>query len=119
MTSSAPGLFPAAVTALTEGCLNMMMWEKLKLVAAGALLAAGLTAGALAQQQEKPQGSKDRGPEAPQSKARAQPLEKPNGRPVDDPRWVKTLTSGATIEVVGISPTRPARTRGGVPMEHR
>ena len=34
-TSCATGVFPAAVIDLTEGVLKMMMWEKLKLVAAG------------------------------------------------------------------------------------
>ncbi|SIO56007.1 RNA polymerase sigma factor, sigma-70 family [Singulisphaera sp. GP187] len=101
VTSYAPGLFPAAVIAQTEEVLKMMMWEKLKLAAAGALVAAGLTAGALAQQQP---ASQDRAPEAPRPKVNAQSLEKPNRKPGEDRRWLKTMSSGATLEVVAISP---------------
>src|SRR5262249_28098487 len=49
-TACAPGAFPAAVTDLAEGVLKMMMCEKLKLVAVGALAAVALTAQALSQQ---------------------------------------------------------------------
>ncbi|WP_406698916.1 sigma-70 family RNA polymerase sigma factor [Singulisphaera sp. Ch08] len=101
VTSHAPGLFPAAVTALTEGVLRMMIWEKLKRVAAGALVAAGLTAGAVAQQQQ--QGSKDRGPEPQPPNARAHSLKEQNENTGVDRRWLKTLPSGVTIEVVGVS----------------
>lgn len=108
VASRIPGLLPATVTALTEGVLKMMMWEKLKLVAAGAFVAVGLTAGALAQQQQQPE-SPGRGPEAQPSKDQASPLEKAAGKPGGDPRWVRTLASGAKIEVVGVSshPTGP------------
>jgi hypothetical protein len=98
-TSCATGVFPVAVTDLTEGVLKMMVWEKLKLIAAGAFVAAGLTAGALAQQ-----APKDRPPESPPPKAEAPPSEKPNGRALGDPRWIGVVSSGATLEVVGISP---------------
>jgi RNA polymerase sigma factor (sigma-70 family) len=98
-TSRATGVLPAAVTDLTEGVLQIMMWEKIKLVAAGALIAVGLTAGALAQQR-----SKDRLPGAQQPKAQAQPSGKSAEKSAVDPRWVKMLPNGATIEVVGISP---------------
>ncbi len=59
IVACAPGAFPAAVTDLTEGVLKMMMWEKLRLVAVGALVAVGLTAQALSQQ--APDGGNPRG----------------------------------------------------------
>ena len=98
-TSCATGVFPAAVIDLTEGVLKMMMWEKLKFAAAGILVAAGLTAGALARQAPK---NRVLGLQQPQ--ATAQSVEKPKGKAEADPRWVKRLPSGATIEVIGISP---------------
>lgn len=100
VTSRVPVLFPGAVTALTQGVLTMMMWEKLKLIAAGSFVAVGLTAGALAQQQN----AQDRVVEGQSPRARAQPIKKEDSKPGDNRRWVKTLTNGATIEVVGISP---------------
>ncbi len=98
---AAAGMFPAAVTDLTEGVLKMMMWEKLKLAAAGALVAVGLTARAVSQQ------AIDRGETAP--KAAAQPAETPKDKPGGDRRWVRSLPCGAIIEVLGISsyPTGP------------
>jgi len=97
-TSCATGVFPAAVTHLTEGVLKMMMWEKLKLVAVGALVAVGLTAQALSQQ-----ATKDRNPGLQQPKAAAQPAEKPKEKTVGDRRWVRSLPNGAIIEVIGVS----------------
>ena len=52
-TACATGALTAAVIVLTEGVLKMMMWEKLKLVAVGTLVAVGLTAQALSQQAPK------------------------------------------------------------------
>ena len=97
-TACATGAFPAAVTDLTEGVLKMMMWKKLKLAAACALIAAGVTAQAVSQQ------AHDRGNSAPQPpRTAAQPAEKPNEKPAGDRRWVRSLPSGALIEVIGIS----------------
>jgi hypothetical protein len=76
----------------------MMMWKKLKLAAAGALLAAGLTAEAVSQQ------AQNTTIQAPQPlKTTAQPAEKPKANTDGDRRWVRSLPSGALIEVVGIS----------------
>ena len=97
-TASATAAFPAAVTDLTEGVLKMMMWKKLKLAAAGALLAAGVTAQAVSQQ------AKITAIQAPQpSKTAAQPAEKSAEKTDGDRRWVRSLPSGALIEIVGIS----------------
>ncbi len=93
-TSCTTGAFPAAVTDLTKGVLKMMMWEKLKLVAAGALVAVGLTAQALSQQ--APNGGILA---ARPSQTAAQPTEKPNEKPAGDRRWVRSLPCGAIIEV--------------------
>jgi RNA polymerase sigma factor (sigma-70 family) len=97
-TACANGTFPAAVNALTEGVLKMMMWEKLKLVAVGALVAVGLTAQALSQQ--APNGG-ILAARTPQTAAR--PIEKPNEKTTGDRRWVRSLPSGAIIEVIGVS----------------
>jgi RNA polymerase sigma factor (sigma-70 family) len=94
----ATGTFAAGVTHLTEGVLRMMMWEKLKLVALGALIAVGLTAKALSQQ--APNGG-ILAARLPQSVA--QKAEKPNEKSVGDRRWVRSLPSGALIEVIGVS----------------
>ena len=71
----------------------MMMWEKLKLIAVGALVAVGLTAQALSQQ-----APKDRIPGLQQPKAASQPSEKPKEKAVADPQWVKSMPNGATIK---------------------
>ena len=97
-TACATGAFPAAVTDLTEGVLKMMMWEKLKLVAVGALVAVGLTAQALSQQAPNDGILAARPPQTA-----AQPAEKPNEKTAGDRRWVRSLPSGAIIEVIGIS----------------
>jgi RNA polymerase sigma factor (sigma-70 family) len=93
------GAFPTAVTELTEGILKMMVWEKLRKAAVGALVVIGLGAGALAQQ-----ASKERIPESQPPRVEVQPSEKSNGKASGDHRWVKSLPNGATIEVVGVSP---------------
>jgi hypothetical protein len=94
----APGAFGGAVTALTEGVLKMMMWEKLKLVAVGALVAVGLTARVLSQ--PAPDGG-IRAPRPLQTAAR--PGEKPNEKTTGDRRWVRILPCGAIVEVIGAS----------------
>jgi RNA polymerase sigma factor (sigma-70 family) len=96
-TGCATGSFPTAVTDLTQGVLKMMMWEKLKLVAVGALVAVGLTARALSQP-------------APDGENRApRPAEKLHEKQMGDPHWVRSLPCGASIEVMGVSsfPSRP------------
>jgi RNA polymerase sigma factor (sigma-70 family) len=97
-TSCAASSFSAVVTTLAEGVLKMMMWEKLKLIAAGVLVAVGLTAHALSQQ-----APKDGILTAQQPQAAVQPAEKPNEKSVDDRRWVRSLPNGATIEIIGVS----------------
>ena len=97
-TSCATGALPAAVGDLAEGVLKMMMWEQLRLVIIGAFVAVGLTAEGLSQQ-----APKNRLLGLPQPQTRAQPAEKPNAKPSADPRWLKSLPNGATVEVVGIS----------------
>jgi RNA polymerase sigma factor (sigma-70 family) len=96
-SASATGAFPAAVTDLTKGVLKMMMWEKLKLAAVGALAAVGLTAQALSQQAPDGGFLVARSPQTA-----AQPAEKPK-KTVGDRRWVRSLPSGAIIEVIGVS----------------
>jgi len=76
----------------------MMMWQKLKPVAVGALVAVGLTTQALSQQ--APRGG-TRALRPPQTAA--QSAEKPNEKTVGDRRWVRSLPSGAIIEVIGVS----------------
>jgi RNA polymerase sigma factor (sigma-70 family) len=98
-SACASGAIPAAVTRLTEGVLKMMMWEKLKVGAVGALVAYGLTAEVLSQQATKDQVLASQPP-----KAAARPSAKPDEKVAADPRWVRSLPNGATIEVVGISP---------------
>jgi RNA polymerase sigma factor (sigma-70 family) len=94
----ATGSLPAAVTDLAEGVLKMMMWEKLKLVAAGAVVAVGLTAQALSQQAPHREVPATRLPPVG-----AQPAEKPNEKREGDRRWVRSLSSGAIIEIIGVS----------------
>ncbi len=97
-TACAAGAFPAAVTNLTEGVLKMMMWKKLKLAAAGVLVAAGLTtAQALSQQ-----ATNEEIHAAPRQQT-AQPAQKPIEKTDGDRRWVRSLPGGALIEVVAIS----------------
>jgi RNA polymerase sigma factor (sigma-70 family) len=97
-TSCAAGVFQATVTELTEGVLKMMMWEKLRLVAACAVVAIGLAAEALSQQ-----ATKNRLQALPPSKTGAQPADNSKEQAAADPRWIKILPNGATIEVVGVS----------------
>jgi RNA polymerase sigma factor (sigma-70 family) len=97
--SRAAGVLPAAVIDLTQGALQMMMWEKLKVAAVGIVAAVGVTAAALAQRpsQDRGPGLQQAGVDVGASTARA-------GQTAPDPRWTKTLSSGATIEVLGVSP---------------
>ena len=81
-----------------EGTRKMMMWEKLKLVAVGVLVAVGLTAQALSQQAPNGGILAVRPPQTA-----AQPAEKPNEKTAGDRRWVRSLPSGAIIEVIGVS----------------
>jgi RNA polymerase sigma factor (sigma-70 family) len=95
-TAPASG-FPAAVTELTSGVLKMMMWEKLRLVAVGVLVAAGLSAQALS----KPPSGGSRAARTSQTAAR--PAGEAEEKEVTDRRWTRTLPSGATVEVIGVS----------------
>jgi RNA polymerase sigma factor (sigma-70 family) len=97
-TVCATGNIAAAVTDLTEGVLTMMMWEKLRLVALGALVAVGMTAQALSQQAPNSGILAARLPQSVGQKA-----EKPNEKTVGDRRWVRSLPSGALIEIIGVS----------------
>jgi hypothetical protein len=76
----------------------MMMWKKLKVVAAGAFVLVGLAASALSAQ----------APNGWIFVVRATPTatktaEKPKSKPPGDRRWVRSLSSGAIIEVIGLS----------------
>jgi RNA polymerase sigma factor (sigma-70 family) len=98
------GGFPASVTDLTEGVLKMMVWHKLTMVAAGAVVAAGMTVRALSQQ-----AAPSDKPAARPPQTEAQSGEKPDEKKSGDRRWVRSLPSGALIEVIGVSsfPTGP------------
>ena len=97
-SSGAPGVFPAQVTDLIEGILNMMAWERIKLVAAGALVAVVLTAQAVSQQ------APNNGILAtPPPQAAVEAAGKPSEKSVGDRRWVRSLPGGETIEVIGVS----------------
>ncbi len=98
VSAYATGAFPPAVVDLTNGVLKMMMWEKLRLVALGALVAVGLTAQALSQQTPKGGIGAARPPQTA-----AQPAENPNAKQLGDRRWVRSLPCGAVIEVIGVS----------------
>jgi len=99
--SGAAAVFPAAVTELTERTLRMMMWERLRLAAAGIVIAIGIgvTATAVA---ERPEQGRRENPE--RIAAHSQAAAAPAGPSAPDPRWMRTLSSGATIEVLGVSP---------------
>jgi RNA polymerase sigma factor (sigma-70 family) len=99
-TACSTGAFPAAVTDLTRRAMKMTKWEKLKLVAAGAVAAFGLGLTAHGVSQHTPNG-RFLTPAPPQSMAR--PTEEPNESKVRDSRWTRSMVSGATIEVVGVS----------------
>jgi hypothetical protein len=98
-TACATGMFPAAVADLTRGVLKMMMWEKIRPVAVVALAAVGLTARALSQQAS---GGGD--PVARPPQAAAKPAEGSKKQPTGDRRWVRSVSSGAIIEIIGVSP---------------
>ena len=84
------------------------------MAAAGAVVALGLTAAGMTQQPPKAP--------APPPRTAARRSETANKAPDVDPRWVKSLPNGATIEVVAVSPHpsgpntwwRP----DGAPLEH-
>jgi len=76
-----------------------MVLEKLRWVAAGIVIVISLGVAALAQQ-----SSQERIAKPDPRKAEAQPAERPNKKPAADPRWVRTLASGAAVEVIGVSP---------------
>jgi RNA polymerase sigma factor (sigma-70 family) len=99
-TACAIGAFPPGVTDLAEGVLKTMMWGKLKLVAIGALAAFGLGLTAQAVSQQAPSG-RILTARSPQIAAR--PAEKSNENTVRDRRWVRSLPSGAIIEIIGVS----------------
>jgi RNA polymerase sigma factor (sigma-70 family) len=97
-TTRATSAFPAAVTELASGVLKMMIWEKLRLAPIGILVAAALTAQVLWHHSAN---GRVRAERPPQTAAR--PVEEPNENEVRDRRWARSLPSGATIEVIGIS----------------
>ncbi len=104
-TNPASGALPAAITGLSEGVLKMMMWEKIRVIAAGAFLAIGLSAHAVSQvtREEKPSE-----PASPQAAAIPDATKTADAIPVD-PLWTRTLPCGARIEILGVSdyPTKP------------
>ena len=100
--SRAGNLLSPAVVGLTKGALQMMMWEKLRLASVGIAVVVGVTAAALAQ----------RAPETPPAKVQqataAAPISTPlSGQDAPDPRWSKTISNGATVEVLAGS-THPS-----------
>jgi len=101
--SRAAGAFPAPVIELTERALQMMMWEKLRMAAVSVVLVvaagAGVAATALAQRPEQ-----DRSAKPPNAAVEVPAQAVVAGPTGPDPRWMKTLSSGATFEVIGISP---------------
>ncbi len=97
--SRAAGVFPAVVTDLAEGVLQMMMWEKIKVAAGGIAVAAVVAVTALAQ---RPSPDRAAGPLQPAANVQASTTLA--GRTVPDPRWTRILSSGATVEVLGVSP---------------
>ncbi len=74
----------------------MMAWQKIKLVAVGAVVAVVLTAQALSQQAPKDAL-------LARQQAAVQAAGEPVEKSVEDRRWVRSLPSGETIEVVGVS----------------
>ncbi len=98
-TAGAAGAFETAVTQLCHGVLKMMMLEKLKLASLGVILAAGLSAFAVWQQAANGRSQAAAAP--PQTVAR--PVDEPDENKVRDRRWTRSLASGATIEVLGVS----------------
>ena len=77
----------------------MMMWKKLKLIAFGSLAALGLTAEALSQ---RPANVEVR-PARAATDCGASRAKNPSKKTRGDRRWVRSLSSGAIIEVVGVS----------------
>ncbi len=101
--SRAAGVFPAAVIELTERTLQIMMWQKLKMgalaIALVVVTGASVAATAMA---ERTDGN--RSSETQQAGNDVQGFRPADGPTGPDPRWMRTLTSGATIEVLGVSP---------------
>jgi RNA polymerase sigma factor (sigma-70 family) len=102
----AAGLVPAALIDLVEGALKMMALEKLKLAAGGVLVAVGLgfTAQALSPHAVNHMVVATRPPQAAREAAGI-----PSEKRSDDHRWIRTLSNGATIEIIAVSsiPTGP------------
>ncbi len=96
-SSGATGVFSPEVVDLIQGVLQMMAWQKVRLVAVGAVVAAVLTAQALSQQAPKNELL------ARQQRVAVPAARKPSEQSVEDRRWVRSLPSGETIEVVGVS----------------
>lgn len=103
--SHAAGVFPSAVVELTERTLQMMTWQKVKLAALGIALVAtaatsvGVAAPALARRPKQDQAAK---PTQAAADVRASKIAAAPTAP--DPRFLRTLSSGTTIEVLGVSP---------------
>ena len=93
------GAFETAVIQLSHGVLRMMMLEKLKLASLGVLFAAGVSA--LGFWQQAANGRTQAA--APRPRTAVRPVEEADENSVRDGRWTRSLASGATIEVLGIS----------------
>lgn len=98
VAAPATGAVAAAVADLTSGVVKMMMWEKLRLVAAAVLIAAGLAVPVLSWQVQSGGGRAAR-----PSQAAVRRAGEPDEKEVPDRRWTRTLPSGATVEVIGVS----------------
>jgi hypothetical protein len=91
-----------AVVSLTSGVLQMMMWEKLRLASVGIAVVVGITAAALAQRAPQTEPAK-----VGQATAIAPTPTLLFGHDAPDPRWSRTLSNGATVEVLAVS-THPS-----------
>jgi hypothetical protein len=91
------GVLPTGVAELTNGVLKMMMWERLKVTAAGIVVAVGISAALAARASQDPAKPGKLAADAPASA----PVP---GQTALDPRWTRAVPSGAIIEVLGVSP---------------
>jgi RNA polymerase sigma factor (sigma-70 family) len=89
---------PPAVTILAKEALQMMIWQRFKMAATAAVLAAGLVAVALARQAPPAL------PESPLQATADAGAQRTRRQIAPDPRWTRVLPSGARVEVIGVSP---------------
>ncbi len=100
--SQAGKLLSPAVVSLTNGVLQMMMLEKLRLAFVGIAIVVGVTTAALAQRAPQTEPAN-----VGQATAIAPTPTPVFGQDALDPRWSRTLSNGATVEVLAVS-THPS-----------